>query len=175
MNIRESIIDDIEKIRAVHLQAFEESEAQMVADFTVRLLQENNPVKILSLVAVKDNKIIGHIAFSPVFLQGTQEQLGYILAPLAVLPEYQKKKVGSALIKHGIEAISRLGSLMIFVYGDPNYYSRFGFETDLARNFIPPFKLQYPDGWHAMKLTSTDIPEGGKLKCVDALHDPDLW
>jgi putative acetyltransferase len=175
MKIRESTPDETDKIRNVHLDAFDESEARMVADFTVSLLQENNAVKTLSLVAVENNEIIGHIAFSPVFLENTNEQLGYILAPLAVSPEFQKKKIGSALVKYGLESISEMGASIVFVYGDPGYYSRFGFETELAENFIPPFKLQYPEGWHALKLTSKDLPGGGNLRCVDSLHDPDLW
>lgn len=175
MKIREATIDDAENIKHVHLQAFDDSEARMVSDFAVNLLNENHPGKIISLVAIENNEIVGHIAFSPVYLESTNEHLGYILAPLAVAPRFQKNKTGSSLVKHGLGTISDIGSSIAFVYGDPQYYSRFGFKTDLAKNFIPPYTLQFPEGWQALRLNSAVFPEGGRIICVDSLDDPDLW
>jgi putative acetyltransferase len=175
MQIREATMEDAENIRKVHLQAFDDSEARMVADFAVNLLKENHPVRIISLVAIENNEIVGHIAFSPVFLESTDEHFGYILAPLAVSPKFQKNKIGSSLVKYGLDTISRLGAFIVFVYGDTQYYSRFGFKTDLAMNFIPPYTLQFAEGWHALKLNSADFPEGGKITCVESLDDPYLW
>ena len=175
MQIREATIDDAENIKNVHLQAFDNSEAQMVSDFAVNLLNENHPVKIISLVAIENNEIVGHTAFSPVFFESTNEHFGYILAPLAVSPKFQKNKIGSSLVKYGLDTISNIGSFIVFVYGDPQYYSRFGFKTDLAKNFTPQHSLQYPEGWHALKLNSSVFPEGGTIKCVDSLNDPNLW
>jgi putative acetyltransferase len=68
-----------------------------------------------------------------------------------------------------------LGAFMVFVYGAPQYYFRFGFKTDLAQNFTPPYTLHYPEAWQAMKLNSPVFPESGTLKCVNALNDPKLW
>lgn len=147
----------------------------MISDFAVDLLNENHPVKIISLVAIETNEIVGHTAFSPVFYESTNEHFGYILAPLAVSPKFQKNKIASSLVKYGLDNISNIGSYIVFVYGDPQYYSRFGFKTVLAQHFIPPYTLQYPEGWHAMKLNSTVFPEGGKFKCVNSLNDPRLW
>jgi putative acetyltransferase len=175
MQIREATITDSEAIRKLHLQAFDKSEARFVSDVAVNLLQEKSTIKIISLVATDNDVIIAHIAFSPIFLDSSNEHFGYILAPLAVLPTQQKKGVGSTIVQHGLDIISSLGAFIVFVYGDPQYYSRFGFKTDLARNFTPPYTLQYPEGWQAMKLNSTDFPEGGKLKCVASLNDPQLW
>jgi len=175
MQIREAIIDDAENIKNVYLQAFDNSEAQMVSDFAANLLNENHPVKIISLVAIENNEIVGHIAFSPVYLEKTNEHFGYILAPLAVSPEFHNNKIGSSLIKYGLDTLSNIGPFIVFVYGDPRYYSRFGFKTALANNFIPPYTLQFPEGWHALKLNSSVFPEGGKIRCVDSLDDPSLW
>jgi putative acetyltransferase len=175
MNIREATIDDAEDIKHVHLRAFENAEAQMVSDFAVKLLNETHPVRIISLVAMENNEIVGHAAFSPVFLESTNEHLGYILAPLAVSPEFQKRKVGSTLVKYGLDTLSKMGSFIVFVYGDPKYYCRFGFKTDLARTFLPPYSLQHPEGWHALVLNSATLPKGGKITCVDSLDDPNLW
>ena len=175
MQIREATIDDVENIKNVHLQAFDDSEARMVSDLAVNLLNEDHPVKIISLVAIENNEVVGHIAFSPVFFESTNEHFGYILAPLAVSPKFQRNKIGSSLVKYGLDTISNTGSFIVFVYGDPKYYSRFGFKRDLAKNFIPPYTLQFPEGWHALKLNSALFPEGGRVRCVDSLNDPDLW
>jgi len=175
MKIREANVNDSEDIKNLHLQAFDNSEAEQVSDLAVKLLHEKSTVNIISLVAIDNNAIIGHIAFSPVFLDSTNEHFGYILAPLAVSPPHQNNRVGSTIVKHGLDAISSLGAFIVFVYGDPQYYSRFGFKIDLAQNFIPPYALQYPEGWQAMKLSSTIFPEGGKLQCVNPLNDPGLW
>ena len=175
MKIREATADDAERISEVHLEAFGQPEGRMVADCAVSLLNEQHPVKVLSLVAIEDNALVGHAAFSPVFHAGTCEHFGYILAPLAVSPEFQKHKIGSSLVRHGLDTIASMGSFVVFVYGDPQYYSRFGFETGLAGKFIPPYTLQYPEGWHALNQNAAAISEGGPIGCVDSLNDPELW
>lgn len=175
MKIRSANIKDSERIKNLYLQAFDDSEAGLVSDIAINLLQEKSTINIISFVAIENNTIIGHIAFSPVFLESNNENFGYILAPLAVLPTHQNKGVGSTIVKHGLEMLSSLGALIVFVYGDPQYYSRFGFKTDLAQNFTPPYPLQYPEGLQAMTLNSTVVPKGGKFYCVDALNNPKLW
>ena len=147
----------------------------MVSGLAVNLLKDRCLVKTISLVAMDNNEIVGHIAFSPVFLEDTNEHFGYILAPLAVSPKFQKNKIGASLVKYGLDTISSMGAFIVFVYGDPEYYSRFGFKTDLADKFIPPYTLQFPAGWQALKLNSAVFPEGGKITCVDSLNDHSLW
>ncbi|WP_036489445.1 GNAT family N-acetyltransferase [Myxosarcina sp. GI1] len=175
MQIREANIKDSEGIKNLYLQAFDNSEAELVSDVAVNLLQETATINIVSLVAIDNDAIISHVAFSPVFLDSTNEHFGYILAPLAVLPTHQRNRVGSTIVRHGLDNISSLGSFIVFVYGDPKYYSRFGFKTELARNFTPPYTLEYPEGWQVMKLNSIVFPEGGKFKCVNSLNDSKLW
>jgi putative acetyltransferase len=175
VKIREASIDDAEGIKDVHLEAFADPEARQVAEFAVNLLNEQHPVRVISLVAIENNEIVGHVAFSPVFHAGTNEHFGYILAPLAVSPEFQKNAIGSSLVRYGLDAIAAMGSFIVFVYGDPQYYSRFGFETGLARTFIPLYTLQYPEGWQAVNLNTTGISGGGQIRCVDSLNDPELW
>ncbi|MEB3218218.1 MAG: N-acetyltransferase [Nostocales cyanobacterium 94392] len=175
MQIRDAKIKDSEGIKNLYLQAFDNLEAELVSDFAVNLLHEKSTINIISLVAINNDAIIGHTSFSPVFLDSTNEHFGYILAPLAVLPTYQKNRVGSTIVKHGLDTISSLGAFIVFVYGDPQYYYRFGFKTDLAQNFTPPYPLQYPEGWQAMKLNSPVFPESGKFQCVNSLNVPKLW
>ena len=90
MQIRKATIDDADSIKKVHLQDFDNSEAQMVSDLAVNLISDNHPAKTISLVAIENNEIVGHIAFSPVYYKSNNEHFGYILAPLAVSPGFQK-------------------------------------------------------------------------------------
>jgi len=175
MQIRRATLDDAEQIKNVHLQAFDISEAELVAKLAADLLSEKSIPETLSLIAIEDDLIVGHIAFSPVYLVKSQEFVATILAPLAVLPSYQKNKVGSSLIKFGLKLISNSGESLVLVYGDPNYYSKFGFNSELAKSFIPPYKLQYPEGWLVLNLNDTVLPLGGKIDCVGPLNYPDLW
>lgn len=175
MQIRKATQDDAENIKNLYLQAFDNSEARMVSDLAVNLLNENHPVKTISLVTIKNHEIAGHTAFSPVSCKSTNKHLGYILAPLAVSPTFQKNNIGSSLVKYGLNAISRIGKFIVFVYGDPQYYSRFDFKTELAKSFIPPYSLQFPEGWQALNTDSSVVTEGGSITCVDSLNDPKLW
>lgn len=175
MGIRETTIKDSSKVKNLYLRAFDDSEGEIVSNLAVNFIKENPASNILSLVATDNEKIIGHIAFSPVYLDSTNQHFGYILAPLAVLPKYQNNKIGSTLVKEGFKTISSQRACIVFVYGDPNYYSRFGFSHDLAQKYQPPYALKYPEGWQVVKLNSTIFPDGGLIKCVNYLNDPQLW
>ena len=175
MEIREANIKDCEDIKNIHLQAFDGSEAELVSNVALNLLHEKSTINIISLVAIDKDKIISHIAFSPVFLETTNEHFGYILAPLAVSPTHQNNGVGSTMVKHGLDTISSLGAFIVFVYGDPKYYSRFGFKTDTAQKFTPPYTLQYPEGWQGIKVNTNTFADDGKFYCVNSLNNPQLW
>jgi len=100
----------------------------------------------------------------------------YILSPLALSPEHKKKGVGSNLIKSGIDMLTKDGVGFLLVYGDPDYYGRFGFREEVGSLFVPPYSLKYPFGWTAMPLNSTATPKTPiKFDCVAALSKPDLW
>jgi len=175
MKLRRANTEDTESIMQVYLQAFDAPEAKLVSDLAANLLSENQTETILSYVAIENNEIVGSISFSPVCYKSTNEHFAYILAPLAVAPKYQKNKIGSSLIQYGLDVISKIGSFVVFVYGDPHYYSKFGFKTELAKKFIPPYALEHPEGWHALVLNSADVSKSGTIKCVEALNDEKLW
>jgi putative acetyltransferase len=82
----------------------------------------------LSLVAVEDGHIVGHIFFSPVIIVS---ETGIIpvfgLAPMAVLPECQRRGIGSQLVRQGLQECARIGQTVVVVLGHPAFYPRFGF------------------------------------------------
>jgi Predicted acetyltransferase len=121
--IRTEQPEDIAAIRRVNERAFN-SPAE--ADLVDRL-REHGKVT-LSLVAVHETQIVGHILFSPVVIESTQQSIPAIgLAPMAVLPELQNQGIGSLLVKAGLDECRRSGHQIVVVLGHPEYYPRFGF------------------------------------------------
>lgn len=176
MRIRVATSLDDKDIREIHLCAFPEGERQKVSTFAANLLYEETNPDTISLVAEVDGAVVGHIAFSPVTIDNGKNWIGYILAPLGVKPEYQKRQIGSKLIENGIEQLSKMGVNVVFVYGDPQYYGKFGFSPDVASKYSPPYELQFPFGWQAITLNENGFTaESVKLSCVAPLCDPGLW
>jgi putative acetyltransferase len=81
----------------------------------------------LSLVATIDNRVVGHILFTPVTIEPAVNRRIAGLAPMAVRPERQRSGIGSQLIRAGLEACRRNGYEAVVVLGHPEYYPRFGF------------------------------------------------
>ena len=176
INIRISGNSDQESIRSVYWSAFPEEEREIIAKLAVDLFSKETTPRTISLVAETEGVVVGHIVFSPVVIGDDNEFRGYILAPLAVKPPRQKRGVGSKLIEAGMQQLAEMGVDILFVYGDPAYYRRFGFGVDTAECYIPPYKLQYPFGWQAIALSESPSRKSDiKMACVTALSNPALW
>lgn len=102
----------------------------------------------ISLVAEAHNKVVGHIAFSPVTISdGSLDWYG--LGPISVLPESQKQGIGKSLMHEGLSSLKGLGARGCVLVGDPGYYERFGFRNipDLSINGVPQqYVLALPFG-----------------------------
>ena len=125
--IREEGPEDFAAIHHVNERAFDNSAEADLVD----LLRAHGKVS-LSLVAVDDDRILGHILFSPVKIEVATEQSEKTisavgLAPLAVLPEFQNQGIGSLLVRSGLEQCRKSGHDCVVVLGHPEYYPRFGF------------------------------------------------
>lgn len=158
------------------MSAFPEGEREIVAELAINLLSEETTPQTISLVAETEGAVVGHVSFSPVTIDTNENCQGYILAPLGVKPDYQNRRIGSQLIESGMQRLSTMGVNILFVYGDPKYYGRFGFSADAAVRYVPPYRLQYPFGWQgiAFKKCSTER-SAVKITCVTSLCDPALW
>jgi len=96
----------------------------------------------LSLVAVEDGEIVGHIAFSRLeipHIDGEHKLHGAALAPMAVAPTHQRLGIGSELVRQGIENCKELDIDVIVVLGHADYYPRFGFSAYMAECLKSPF------------------------------------
>ena len=122
MQLRPETPADQPGVRAVHLAAFEGPDE---ADLVDRLRGHTFPY--VSLVAVDKGRIVGHILLTPVLLPGHPRARLMGLAPMAVLPDYQRSGVGTALIAEGLRQSREAGAGAVVVLGHPDYYPRFGF------------------------------------------------
>lgn len=93
----------------------------------------------LSLVAEEDGAVVGHVAFSPVRVDG-RDVAWFALGPVAVRPDRQGRGIGAALVREGIARMREAGARGIVLVGEPAYYGRFGFSasTGLAMPGVPP-------------------------------------
>jgi putative acetyltransferase len=83
----------------------------------------------LSLVATHGGEIVGHVAFSPVTIDGETGDW-YGLGPVSVWPDRQRSGIGQAMIREGLRRLEAMGAGGCVLLGDPAYYARFGFEND---------------------------------------------
>ncbi len=129
MIIRREEPQDVAAIRFVNEQAFGgKGEANAIDALRAR------SAFTLSLVAVIDDRVVGHLLFTPVTIEAPDRSWPALgLAPLAVLPEYQRQGIGTALMKAGLEECRRLGHERMVVLGHTTYYPRFGFVTARPR------------------------------------------
>lgn len=144
--IRPETTADRAAIWHVNQQAFGGGDEANLVD----ALRDGGFVEV-SLVAETDGHVIGHILFSRVTIitkGGTVNALS--LAPMAVLPEHQRKGIGTRLLWDGIEACKKLGHRIVLVLGHPKIYQEFGFSSELARRIESPFGGGEP--WMALEL-----------------------
>ena len=119
IEIREEHHEDIAAIREVNRRAFgQEQEANLVEAL------RSNGAALLSLVAILNGQVVGHIMYSPITVGGVT---GAALAPMSVLPEHQRNGIGSKLIETGTQKLKAAGQPFIIVLGHADYYPRFGF------------------------------------------------
>ncbi len=123
IRIHEERPDDIDQVRSVNDAAF----GQPVEGRIVDQLRASDS-EAVSLVAVLDERVVGHIFFSSVTVEADQRLIkGMGLAPMAVLPEHQREGVGSKLVTEGLKKIREKGYPFVVVLGHEKYYPRFGF------------------------------------------------
>jgi putative acetyltransferase len=152
MELREELPGDKESVREIHLRAFGDH-GLVVADLVDTLRETITPKDGLSLVAGHNGQIVGHVMFTRSLLDAPRRLVEvHVLSPLAVTPECQKRGIGSALVRKGLNTLARRAVPLVFLEGDPGYYSRFGFAPGCDLGFRKP-SLRIPDGaFQAIRL-----------------------
>jgi putative acetyltransferase len=120
--IRSEAPEDWQRIRDVTSLAFGQPDEAALID---ALRREARP--FISLVATDQGEVVGHISFSPVTIGDDSSLDSMGLAPMAVAPEWQRRGIGSQLVRAGLDTCGRHGTGVVVVLGHPEYYPRFGF------------------------------------------------
>lgn len=136
MLIRAEEQRDWAAVHAVNVSAFE---TPLEANLVDALRDQAQP--IVSLIAEDDDAIVGHIMFSPVSLSGQPARAIMGLAPMAVAPAHQRKGIGSALVRAGLEQCKQLGFGAVVVLGHPAYYPRFGFSSSVHFGIVCEYEV----------------------------------
>ncbi len=121
-------------------------------ELVVNLRKSNNFIPELSLVAILDNKIVGYILFTKIRI-GEYEEIA--LAPLGILPKYQRQGIGRKLIEKGHQIAKKLGYHYSIVLGSQNYYSKVGYVPASQYGIKAPFEVPN-ENFMAIKLNNTD-------------------
>ncbi len=166
MNIRMEKDFDYQNIREVNLCAFPSNDEALL----VEKLRKSGDV--ISLVAVKHDKIVGHVLFSTATIENSEESfLTLVLAPVAVLPKFQNLGIGTKLIENGLEEARKRGYSIITVLGHPKYYPRFGFKPAIKYGIESPFDVP-EEAFMVLELVPGTLKHiSGVLKYSKAFND----
>ena len=175
MYIRETNDADLKDILFVEHEAFNSDKE---ADLTKDMLADPSAKPIISLLAYIGEQAAGHILFTKASLLNNSKVEVSCLAPLAVIPRFQRQGIGGSLIKNGLELLSKSGVDLVFVVGHPEYYPRHGFAPAGKLGFEPPYPIpeEHANAWMVQALRPGLIGSvSGKVVCCSALNKPEYW
>lgn len=134
--VRDETPDDVAAVAAMIEAAFERDDEVLL----VEALRSEGSVLAALVACDSDGAVLGHVLFSPLAVDdGTQVAAGAALAPLSVRPGRQRRGVGSALTRTGLDSCRTLGIDVVVVLGHPAYYRRFGFTPAVPQGLRDPF------------------------------------
>ena len=169
LKIRRSKSEDVDAILAIYTAAFPDEDL-------VPLVREllDDRADVLSLVAVANSEVIGHVAFTECSVDEGSSDVA-LLAPLAVAPAQHRQGIGTDLVRAGFELLEGQGVSRVFVLGDPAYYGRFGFEADARVE--PPYALpaEWDGAWQSRSLGESTSTCSGKLLVPPPWQHRSLW
>ena len=175
MIIRKALDTDFDDIYSVECDAFgEEDEAILVRD----LIADPSAAPALSLLAFYGERAIGHILFTKLSIEPETPLSLYILAPLAVIPEFQKQGIGGKLVEEGLRHLKEMEVDLVFVLGHPDYYPHHGFAPAGKQGFEAPYPIPeiHAGAWMVQELRDDVIGTfSGKIRCADTMMRPEYW
>jgi len=169
MQIRSSTDKDRKSILALYPEVFpQEDLLPLVGD-----LLSSGP-DVLSLVAILDSEMAGHVIWTRCGLNGQDTRLA-LLGPLAVAPKFQRQGMGTALVRTGLNRMQQESIRRVLVLGDPAYYSRFGFRSEPDIQAPYPLPAAWSEAWQSLNLDQVPIKASGKLRVPPPWMNADLW
>lgn len=145
---------DEDEIRSLLLEAFDTAaEADLVAS-----LRRTGAI-VLALVAIEQQKIVGYVAFSRIWVETTEDGVPAVsLAPLAVGAKFRDKGIASHLVREGHACLAAMGESLSVVVGEPGFYGRLGYSRHRASGLISDYPEEY-----VLAISFADAPRQGAL------------
>lgn len=175
MIIRDALESELDDVLEVVNAAFGPEE---VPELVRNLLVDQSAKPLLSLLAIRDDRPVGHVLFTAVHLEPGAPVKMSILAPLAVAPEFQRQGIGGRLVGHGLKVLGNSGVGLVFVLGHPEYYPRHGFRPAGAAGFEAPYPIpeENAEAWMVRELKPGIVGKwGGKVMCAESMNRPHYW
>ena len=146
IDVRQEVPCDVPAIREVY-----EAVPDMSAEADLVDALRDAGAHVVSLVAVQDGRVVGHILFTPVQIEAAPQGVAVLgLAPLAVRPDRQAQGIGSQLVEAGLAACAARAAAVI-VLGHPSFYARFGFAQADRFGLVCEFDAP-PEAFMAIEL-----------------------
>jgi putative acetyltransferase len=176
VQIREATDSDIADVLSVEREAFGyDKESHLVRD----LLSDPSAMPLHSLLASDGERAVGHVLFTAASIEGAEPGVSAsLLAPLAVIPEFQNQGIGGRLIDRGLQHLSTSDVDLVFVLGHPGYYPRHGFRPAGVLGLDAPYPIpeEHADAWMVQELRQGAIGGvTGRVRCADMLNRPEHW
>ena len=177
VHCRRGAASDVSAIVATHRTAFS---SDVEADLVAELIADPS-ASVESWVAEIDGEIVGHVLLTPGKVPAEQPIDVLILCPLAVLPSHQNAGVGITLTRVALDAAADAGAHAVSVFGDPDYYERFGFRSLLPGGPLPPYDVapQHQQAWQTLLFSddsqTREALEGVRVQWQRPLMVPELW
>lgn len=151
-----------------------EEEGQLIGKLSADLSKGIDNQNIICIWAFVDDDLVGSIFFTK--LNFNNNTVVYMLAPVAVHTQHQKKWIGSSLIKFGINELKDKNVDIVITYGDPSFYSKTGFQKITEDQIRAPLDLSIPEWrlWQTLNEKSTLYIEGIPT-CVEPFNNPAYW
>ena len=171
--------DNIEEINNLFLNVFSDSEGseegELIGDLSNRFLSITPDEDLYCFIASDNDRIIGSIIFTQMTFENSTVN-AFLLSPVAIDTSCQGGGIGQELINYGINKLKNDGVELLLSYGDPNFYSKVGFQTISEELIKAPFALSMPEGWIGQSLINDNI-EGikGDSYCVEAISVASFW
>lgn len=148
---------------------------RMIADLVQDMLGTVGKDDLYVFSCHDGDDTIGAILFSRMIYADDPRDV-FILSPVAVKPSAQRRGVGQALIRHGLDQLRADHVDVALTYGDPRYYTRFGFEVISETMAKAPQRLNFPHGWMGQSLDGASLRGlKGAGQCVDSLNKAEFW
>lgn len=167
-----------QEIQKLYASTFSDSEGpaegEVIGALVLDVMNETAEEDIFGFVATEHERLLGCIFFTRLLFDAPLE--AFLLSPVAVHSDHQGQQIGQQLIRFGLDRLRAEEVELVFTYGDPNFYSKVGFEQISEALIKAPFELSQPEGWLGQSLAGGELNAlPGDSRCVKAFNDPELW